>query len=532
MHELNQKKEHFPIDIIQALVDEEGVPRINLSDIGIVDPEVLNLVPAEMAQKYKFLPFAKKGDAIAVAMSNPFDIFAQKAFTEKTDFQPQVHYSPEEQIEEWIGKLYFQNSELIDDLKDESEMDIVVEEEFQDPEASIVILGDQSSNAPAIRYVNTILKQAIQERASDIHIEPQENNLKVRFRIDGILAEIATIQKKYQQGIISRIKIMSGLDIAERRVPQDGRIKIRIFGRSVDLRVSTLPTIYGEKIVMRILDKEGQSLNISDIGFEPEIEDKFLHALNQPHGLILVTGPTGSGKTTTLYSALNHVNSPDKNLITVEDPVEFRLKGINQVQAKPEVGLTFAAGLRSILRQDPDVVMVGEIRDTETAEIAIRAALTGHLVFSTLHTNNSIETIMRLIDMGIDKYLLCSSIQLIVAQRLVRRICFHCSDEYEIEGAMLERFEYDRELLEKATLYRGTGCDHCGGTGYRGRVAIFEFFYLNNTLRDVILKGANVKEIWEKAREFGMDSLLTNGLRKVCEGITTVEEVLKVTTEN
>lgn len=520
----------YPIDIIQSLVDKEEIRRIELSTIRSIDPNVLNLIPADLALKYKMIPFERANNYLSIATSNPFDLDAQEVVKVRTHSELKVHFTPEEQIEEWIGKLYFQRDDFFENMEEDSDSDIVVEDDFQEQELNIE-LSHAGDDAPAIRFVNSILKQAIQERSSDIHIEPQETCLKIRFRIDGVLKEAATIHKKYQSGILSRIKIMAGLDIAERRVPQDGRIKLRIFGRSIDIRVSTLPTIYGEKIVKRILDKEGQSLNIEDLGLEPELRETFIEALNAPHGMILVTGPTGSGKTTTLYSALSHVNSPEKNLITVEDPVEYRLKGVNQIQARPEVGLTFAAGLKAILRQDPDVVMVGEIRDLETAEIAIRAALTGHLVFSTLHTNSGVATLMRLIEMGIDKYLICSSIILILAQRLVRRTCLHCIEPYEVDPTLLQPFEREKRIIKDVVFTKGLGCEHCGGTGFWGRVAIFEFFYLNNTIRELILQDATMDEIAEKARDLEMETLMVNGLRRVSYGLTTIEELLRVTAE-
>ncbi|MFQ5824483.1 MAG: GspE/PulE family protein [bacterium] len=519
-------------NIINTLVKQEGIQQVDLSKIGLIDPDILDLIPDEIAIKYKLIPISRNNGSISVTMANPFDILAQEAVQATTKLQPNIYFTPEEQLEEWLGKLYFNSNPSLDDIADTMQPEVEVYEEEQDDEMSIEVLKDQAQDAPAIRYVNNILQNAIQERASDIHIEPQEKELKVRLRIDGALREIASPPKKLQGGIISRIKILGSLDIAERRVPQDGRSKLKIFGRNVDIRISTLPTIYGEKVVLRVLDKESHSLNISDLGLEPNLQEKFKQTLSEPHGMILVTGPTGSGKTTTLYSALNYVNTPEKNIITIEDPVEYRLRGINQIQAKPEVGLTFAAGLRAILRQDPDIIMVGEIRDLETAEIAIRAALTGHLVLSTLHTNDSIATIMRLIDMGIDKYLLSSSILLIMAQRLVRRICFHCSDTYQLDQSMINRLKNRNYNLENLTLYRGRGCANCGDTGYWGRVAIFEFFYLNNTIRNLIMKGAGMEEIRSKAQEFDMEMLLTNGLKKAGEGITTIEEILKVASEN
>lgn len=518
--------------IIQTLVKEEGIQNVDLSKIKVIGPDILKLIPEEIAIKHKLIPFSINENSLCITMANPFDIWAQEAVRSTTNLQPKYYFTPEEQLEEWLSKLYIQNTNLLEGLEDAINMDVELQDEIQDEELSIEVLKVQAQDAPAIRYVNYLLLKAVQERASDIHIEPQEKELRIRLRIDGTLREITAPPKQLQAGIISRIKILGSLDIAERRVPQDGRSKLKILGRSVDLRISTLPTIYGEKVVLRILDKGSLSLNIEDIGFEQDILEKFKETLTQPHGMILVTGPTGSGKTTTLYSALNYVNSIEKNIITIEDPVEYRLKGINQIQAKPQVGLTFAAGLRSILRQDPDIIMVGEMRDLETAEIAIRSALTGHLVFSTLHTNSSVETLMRLVDMGIDRYLICSSLILIIAQRLVRRICLHCSQPCSVDQAILQKFVNGNPMIENITFYRGQGCNHCGGTGYWGRVAIYEFFFLNNQIRDLILKDATVDEIWEKALDSGINTLLTNGLKKVGEGITTLEEVLRVTSDS
>ncbi len=520
-----------PVTVINELVAQEGVERVDLNQLGFIDPNVLDAIPEELALKFKIIPFAMEGSTISVAMSNPFDIHAERAIRVATSAEPKIYFLPAAEVDEWLRKLYVQTEQTLGDLE-EADAGIEVEEVGNDEEVTIEALQDQAREAPAIRHVNNFLLSAIQERASDVHIEPQEKELKVRFRIDGVLREVTTLSKSQQAGIISRIKILSALDIAERRVPQDGRTKLRIFGRSVDLRVSTVPTIYGEKIVLRVLDQDRHSLDLADLGLEASLLNRFKETLKQPHGMILVTGPTGSGKTTSLYSALNYINSSEKNIITVEDPVEYQLKGVNQIQVKPEIGLTFAAGLRSILRQDPDIIMVGEIRDMETAEIAMRGALTGHLVFSTLHTNDSVATLMRLIEMGIDRYLICSSIHLILSQRLVRRICFHCSEPYELEDGVLETLGTNKTLIEGVTLQRGTGCAHCGGTGYWGRVALFEFFYLNSELRDMISEEATMDEIKTKVNDLGMETLLRNGLKKVHDGITSVEEVLKVATDS
>ena len=523
--------EKDPRNVINKLLEQESIKKVDLSKIGFIESDILNLIPEEIAIKYKMIPISRNDHTISVTMANPFDILAQEAVRSVTNCRPQVYFSPEEQIDEWLGKLYFHDKEIIEDIGDVVEVGVGVDEAVQEDDLNIEVLRNQAQDAPAIRYVNSILLKAIQERASDIHIEPQEEALQIRFRIDGSLREAASPPKKFQAGIISRIKILALLDIAERRIPQDGRMKLIIFGRGVDIRVSTMPTIHGEKVVMRILDREHHSLNISDLGFEPDLQEKYKQALEEPNGMILVTGPTGSGKTTTLYSSLNYINSVERNIVTIEDPVEYRLKGINQIQAKPEVGLSFAAGLRSVLRQDPDIIMVGEIRDLETAEIAIRSALTGHLVLSTLHTNNSIAAIMRLTDMGIDKYLICSSILLIMAQRLVRGICYHCSEPYEIEDSTLDRLKDLKNILEGATFYRGTGCGQCGGTGYWGRVAIFEFFYIDHSIRDFIMNGASMDHIRGKAEELGMETLVINGLKKVRQGVTTIEQILGVTSD-
>jgi len=531
MSEVKTDETSSPIKIINDLVLEEGVERVDLAELGFIDPQVIDAIPEETAVRFKMIPFARDENTISVAMSNPFDIHAERALRLSTTAEPRIYYLPESEMDEWLRKLYMQTNQAMDDL-DEGEGGVEVEEVASDDEVTIEALQDQAREAPAIRHVNNFLLNAIQDRASDVHIEPQEKELKVRFRIDGVLREVATLPKSQQAGIISRIKILSSLDIAERRVPQDGRTKLRIFGRGVDLRVSTLPTIYGEKVVLRVLDQDRHSLDIADLGLEASLQDGFKAVLKQPHGMILVTGPTGSGKTTTLYSALNFINSNEKNIITVEDPVEYQLKGINQIQIKAEIGLTFAAGLRSMLRQDPDVIMVGEIRDLETAEIAMRGALTGHLVFSTLHTNNSVATLMRLIEMGIDRYLICSSVHLILSQRLVRRICFHCAESYEPDQALLESLHDNRQLIEGVTLHHGTGCTHCGGSGFWGRVALFEFFYLNAELRDMISSDASADTIRARINQMGMETLMRNGLKKVHDGITTIDEVLKVATDN
>ncbi len=524
--ENTKAREDNPITIIDELVEQEGVEHIDLSELDFIDPGVLESIPQQVAIKYRIVPFARDGKSISVAMANPFDLDAERVVRLAAAVEPKAYYASEAEIEQFQSKVYLQANSMLDNF-DESEA-VEVEEVAHDDDITLDDLEDEGREEPTIRKVNTILISAVQDRASDVHIEPQERDVKVRFRVDGVLREVATLAKAQQAGIISRIKILSSLDIAERRVPQDGRTKLRIFGRGVDIRVSTLPTIFGEKIVLRILDQEKHSLDIADLGLEASLLEGLKQALQQPYGLILVTGPTGSGKTTTLYSALSFVNSNEKNIITVEDPVEYQLPGVNQIQVQPDIGLSFAAGLRSILRQDPDIIMVGEMRDLETAEIAMRGALTGHLVFSTLHTNNSVATLMRLIEMGIDRYLICSSVHVVLAQRLVRRLCFHCSEPYEPDAALMDALRSDAKILEGATLYKGSGCSHCSGTGYWGRLAVFEFFYLTDELRDMIVAAASVDDIRKKVSELGMETLLRNGLKKVHDGLTTIEEVLQI----
>lgn len=521
-------QDYLENDVIRLLVQEEGIDHVDLGEVGTIEPEVISIIPEEIAVRHKVIPFLQDGNVVMLSMANPFDIHAQNAIQSITDLQTKFCFTPEAQIDEWLDKIYLHGELEEYDLTDsEQEIDAL---HTVDLNAETAV--SRSEDVPAIRYVNNILLNAIQDRASDIHIEPQEKKISVRFRIDGALRDVASPPRHLFSGIVSRIKILSSLDIAERRVPQDGRSKLKIFGRNIDIRVSTLPTINGEKVVLRILDKDLHSLNIADLGMETELQNSFKQHLRQPHGMILVTGPTGSGKTTTLYSALNFVNLREKNIITVEDPVEYQLKGVNQVHARAEVGLSFSVGLRAILRQDPDIIMVGEIRDLETAEIALRASLTGHLVFSTLHTNNSIATIMRLIDMGIDRYLICSAVHLIMAQRLVRRVCFHCSEVYEPDATTLEQLGAKAEMIKNTPLRRGVGCSHCNNTGYWGRVAIFEMLHLDATLREMVVNEASPEELFTELKGRDVETLMTNGLRKVVVGATTVEEILRVSSDS
>ncbi len=509
---------------IEKFVARENIPKMNFNELSFLDPSVIGLISEETARQFNIIAVSQKKRELGVVMANPFDSVALNIVRERTGFDLDVSYAPYDEIMNQIEQAYIQTENLEERMKEL--VDFEIEEEKEDEDEKVLRI--RAEDAPAVKFVNLLFLQAIHDRASDIHIEPLEREIKVRFRVDGILKEAAPGHKNMQSGIISRIKILGNLDIAERRVPQDGRAKVKIMGRQIDIRISTLPTIYGEKIVMRILDKGSISLNIDDIGFEPKIMEKFKNILGQSHGMVLVTGPTGSGKTTTLYSSLNYINSVDKNIITVEDPVEYRLEGINQVQARPQVGLTFAAGLRSILRQDPDVVMVGEIRDKETAEIAVKASLTGHLVFSTLHTNDAVATIIRLLNMGVDKYLISSSVSLIIAQRLARRVCLHCKTKYTPEPRVINKLKSLKIDPDDITFYKGEGCEYCGGTGFWGRIAIYEFLFLYKDIKELIVEDASEAQIRKRSNELGMTSLLEDGIKKVTKGLTTIDEILRI----
>ncbi|MFH1495981.1 MAG: type II secretion system ATPase GspE, partial [Pseudomonadota bacterium] len=393
-------------------------------------------------------------------------------------------------------------------------------------------LKDLASEAPIIRLVSLIISHALEARASDIHIEPFENRFIVRYRVDGVMHEVESPPRRFSAAVISRIKIMASLDIAERRLPQDGRIKLRIQGKEIDLRVSTVPTMHGESVVMRILDKSGTTLDFTALGFDPDVLQRFMDVLMQPHGILLVTGPTGSGKTTTLYTALDKLNNPDLKILTVEDPVEYQMEGINQIQVKPQIGLTFANALRSIVRQDPDVIMIGEIRDLETAQIAVQSALTGHMVLSTLHTNDAASTVNRLLDMGMDDYLLTSTVNGILAQRLVRTLCSHCRETYPALPEVVRDMQLKRYTsADPVMLCRSVGCEQCGGTGYKGRLSIVELLVMSDAIRSLVMRHVTAGEIRQQAIAEGMQTMYENGLRKAVEGTTTIEEVLRVTRE-
>ena len=519
--------------LIGFLSRQYGVPSITLSQLEI-DPEVLKLVPAPIAKKYEVLPVRRMGNSLALAMADPTNVFALDDISFMTNLQVLPLVASQTAIKKSIDRHYESKTEAIasvmqDMSVDFSNVEVVDGDEEAASKVDIFELKESADEAPVVKLVNMVLVDAIQKGSSDIHFESYEKVFRIRFRIDGVLHEMLSPPKRLEAAILSRLKIMSNLDIAERRLPQDGRIKLRYSNREIDFRVSTLPTIFGEKAVLRILDKEALRLDLTQLGFDPWSLEKFNGAIHQPYGMVLITGPTGSGKTTTLYSAVHTINSPDVNIMTAEDPVEYNLKGVNQVQINEHIGRTFAAALRSFLRQDPDVILVGETRDLETAQISIRAALTGHLVFTTLHTNDCPSTIARLLDMGIPPFLVSSSLLLILAQRLGRKICSQCKEPYDADEESLVPYGHVPTGKGAVQFYKGKGCPTCNFTGMKGRVAIYETMPISDELRGAILKSATTAELREVAQRDGMKTLRQNGLQKVLEGTTTVEEVLRVT---
>jgi type IV pilus assembly protein PilB len=518
--------------LLGFLSRQYNVPAITLSQLDI-EPEVLKLVPGTLAEKLEVLPIKRSGQVLTLAMADPTNVLAIDDIAFMTNLQIQPVVASQVAIRQAIDRVYNAPSETVADMMSEleEEADVEVLEGAEDiaGKADVFDLKESADEAPVVRLMNMILVDAIRRGASDIHLEPYEKVFRVRFRIDGVLHEIMGPPKRLEAALTSRVKIMANLDIAERRLPQDGRIKLRYHQREIDFRVSTLPTIFGEKTVMRILDKEALQLDLTKLGFDPWSLEQFNKAIRSPHGMILITGPTGSGKTTTLYSAIHTINSPEVNIMTAEDPVEYNLKGVNQLQVNDEIGRTFASALRSFLRQDPDVILVGETRDLETAQIAIRAALTGHLVLSTLHTNDSPSTVARLLDMGVPPFLVSSSLQLVLAQRLARKVCPDCKEAYDGDEELLIPYGHVPTRAGRVPFYRGRGCQTCSFTGMKGRVAIYEAMPVSQPLRDLILHNAESHEIRELAQSQGMSTLRQNGLRKVLDGTTTVDEVLRVT---
>lgn len=512
------------------LSKQYGIPAINLLDYEI-DPSVIKLIPSEVVRKYQIIPVMKTGAIVTIAMADPSNVFAVDDIRFMIGYNVETVIATESSLKIAINKYYNQTDavQTVIDSFNKDVFKISVEEEEEEEQVDIGELRKDIEKAPVVKLVNFILTDAISKGASDVHIEAYEKVFRVRYRIDGILYEIMQLPMRHRAALISRLKIMAELDIAERRLPQDGRIKLKIKGRDIDLRVSILPTMFGQKIVTRILDKGSFMLDITKLGFESKALKDFQEAISAPYGMILVTGPTGSGKTTTLYTALNSLNSVGVNIITAEDPIEYNFMGINQVQMKEEIGLNFATALRSFLRQDPDIIMVGEIRDYETAEIAVKAALTGHLVLSTLHTNDAPSTINRLLNMGIEPFLVASSTLLIMAQRLVRKICQNCKEEEKIPSQTLTDIGFSKDEAETIRCYRGRGCKVCNNTGYKGRTAIYEVMPMRDEIKKTILEGASAIEIKRMAVKFGMKTLRMSGLTKIKEGVSSMEEVVRVT---
>ncbi len=567
-------------DVVTAVLSRQyGVPSINL-DLFQIDKTVIKLISEEVALKYSVLPITKNGASLTLAMADPTNVFAMDDIKFMTGLNVEPVIASESSIQLAVGKYYGGSNEI--DIFDaafaveaesfaptaakngnvktktngfkkpeaeglsESDLDVSLDrfefsgdagEEFEvleeKDEIDLAALARASEDAPVVRLVNVLMVDSLRRGASDIHVEPYEKDFRIRFRIDGVLYDVMHPPLKIRDPLISRLKIMAKLDISEKRLPQDGRIKIKVKidnrSRELDFRVSTLPTLFGEKVVLRLLDKDKLMLDMTKLGFEEESLDKFKRAISNPYGMVLVTGPTGSGKTNTLYSALQALNTSETNIMTAEDPVEFNLAGINQVQMKEQIGLNFAAALRSFLRQDPNIVLVGEIRDFETAEIAIKAALTGHLVLSTLHTNDAPSTISRLVNMGIEPFLVATSVNVIQAQRLIRRVCQECKEEIHLPPEGLIEVGFAKEEASSIKLYKGRGCSNCNNTGYRGRVGLYEVMEINDELRELIIIGASAMELRRKAIEIGMITLRESGLRKIRDGITTIEEVVKET---
>ena len=515
------------LDLTSFLSKQYGVPSINLAELE-VDSAVIKIIPVEVAQKYQIIPVNRAGSTLIVAMSDPSNIFAVDDIKFMTGYNVEVVVASEASLKASIDKFYDQSASLAD-VMGEMEMEdfeVVGDEE----EVDVSSLERATEDAPVVKLVNLILTDAIKKKASDIHIEPYERTFRVRYRIDGILYEVMKPPLKLKNAITSRIKIMAELDIAERRLPQDGRIKIKLGGgKDMDYRVSVLPTLFGEKIVMRLLDKSNLQLDMTKLGYEPDALERFQKEIHKPFGMVLVTGPTGSGKTVSLYSALSELNKTTENISTAEDPVEFNFAGINQVQMHEDIGLNFAAALRSFLRQDPDIIMIGEIRDFETAEIGVKAALTGHMVLSTLHTNDAPSTINRLLNMGIEPFLVASAVNLITAQRLARRICSECKVVEEIPEKALIDAGLPPEEAKDFVCYKGAGCPKCNGTGYKGRVGFYQVLPMLEPIRELILNGANTAEIKRESMRLGIKTMRQSGLTKMKEGVTSLEEVLRTT---
>jgi len=517
-------------DLILTLSEGLGFPLIDLKRFKI-DYEIIKIIPVEVVRHYQIVPISKIGDTVTLAMADPLNIFAIDDVKALTGYKINPIISSSQDILQAI-ELYYPDATggVIDDLVKEisiSSLELIKEERERLP--SDQELSQMSRQAPVIKITNMVLEEAVKKKASDILIEPLDKKLRVRFRIDGVLREEQTPPKSMHPSIVSRVKVISDLNIAEHRLPQDGRFKVKMLGKEVDFRVSILPSSFGEKVAIRILDKSSATLDIEKLGFSIDAVSKVKKVAKLPHGMLLACGPTGSGKTTTLYSILKYIDTPQKNIVTVEDPVEYQLGGINQVTARPEIGLTFASSLRSILRQDPNIIMIGEIRDYETVDIAIKSALTGHLVLSTLHTTTSSGAIVRLINMGVEPYLINASLVCVVAQRLVRKICSYCKEGYPIKKEIIESLKLKLDGIKKPMFFRGKGCPNCFNLGYSGRIGIAEILLLTSDIRDLVLKRAQEHVIKQKSRLEGMRTLREEGISAALEGTTTLEEILRVT---
>lgn len=515
------------LDMLKALAGQFGMETISLTGLDI-PREVLDMVPGDVAQRYKVIPVFKNENVLTVALGDPLDVDTLDGLRYVLKCNVEGVVAPTEEIEKAIANYYGRATGAVESMLTEiTEGTLALPDGVQQQ-----LVGDENvteSDAPIIKLVSLVIMEAFRSRASDIHLEPMPKKFRVRYRIDGVLHEVDSPPKRLQSAIISRVKIMANMSIAEKRVPQDGRIQINVMGRDLDLRVSSIPTSHGESIVMRILDKAGIALGLPQLGFFSDDQEVFERLITLSDGIILVTGPTGSGKTTTLYACLNTINKPDRKIITVEDPVEYQMSGINQVQVRTDIGMTFSAALRAILRQAPNIIMIGEIRDIETAEIAVNASLTGHLVFSTLHTNDAPSAVSRLIDIGVKPFLVASSTRAIMAQRLVRKICEKCKEPHQPAESELRVLGPAAKQLGEAQLFHGKGCQDCSFTGYRGRLGIYEIFQIDDQVRNLIFEQVPSTELRIKARELGMRTLREDGLRKVVAGLTTLEEVLRVT---